>query len=68
MSESRVTAINPFTSVNVSIDGEGQWTEYVRHSADNWQCWMGESLESMYDCAGLEILYQQFLAQQDDAA
>ena len=45
----------------VETDDDG-YTLYTRYSADNWTVRMGESDESVYDCAELEAAFQVFNA------
>lgn len=46
--------INPRVVWYVTIND----VEYVRSGSDSWQLWYGESLESVYDCARLEEMFQ----------
>ena len=54
-----VTRITPTTGEAIDISG-GEWTRYVRYSADYWMVWMGDSLEMQDDCEALEAAYQSY--------
>ena len=57
----KVVSASPLTGEHVSIDSDpDNWTEYIRYSADNWYCWMGESLEPFYPSEELEAAYQVY--------
>jgi S-adenosylhomocysteine hydrolase len=47
------------TTVNMTIDDGEEETRYVRNGPESWMEWMGESLETCYDDAWLEEIYQE---------
>ncbi len=53
----KVTRIESVTYILVETDEE----TYYRSFSDSWFVWMGESLESHYNCKEIEALYQEFI-------
>lgn len=46
---------------------EKQWYRYIRFSHDDWMVFMGESLETCYDCEELEKKFQKYIITHNKA-
>lgn len=60
----RIVSIKPIKAHRVTTD-EPDYHEYTRYAPDSWTVTMGESDESVYDCAELEKEFQKFLKDKD---
>jgi len=59
----RVKEVTPITGEYVEFHG-GDGDSHIRYAADNWVWCIGESTETVFDCAELEAAYQAFKAAQ----
>lgn len=58
----QVTKVEPFSGEIVEFE---RHDTHIRHSADNWEWCVGESKETVFDCAELEDAYQNYMRLQN---
>lgn len=56
----KITNIAEFKGHHIETD-EGEHYQYTRYAPDIWVVRMGESDEPVYDCEGMEALFQEKL-------
>ncbi len=53
------------TTFSVETEGDNNYNDiYTRYSADSWTVRIGESDEPLYECKNIELLYQEWLKNQ----
>lgn len=56
-----ITSVSVRKSFSVEVDNTGEYGDYVRYAPDNWAIYMGESLESVYQCEEIEQAFQLYI-------